>query len=101
MILYTFSGAQITQILSTHLVYYYDCILTIVLLQVARRPDPLEDAAVIQEVRKKVGWDIELRVDANQRWTYQQALQFGSQVKSCNLQYIEVLSMKILQVFYS
>ncbi|XWS64136.1 hypothetical protein CRYUN_Cryun06bG0160800 [Craigia yunnanensis] len=57
--------------------------------EVARRADPVEDAAVIQEVRKKVGCHIELRVDANRNWTYEQAIQFGFLVKDCNLQYIE------------
>eukprot|EP00257_Ricinus_communis_P024903 XP_025012317.1 protein PHYLLO, chloroplastic isoform X2 [Ricinus communis] len=58
-------------------------------LKVARRLDPIQDAAVIQEVRKKVGRQIELRVDANRNWSYEEAIQFGSLVKDCNLQYIE------------
>lgn len=58
--------------------------------QVARRRTPAQDAEVIQEVRKKVGHHIELRVDANRNWTYQEAIQFGSLVKDCGLQYIEV-----------
>lgn len=60
------------------------------LLQVGRRADPTEDAAVIKEVRKKVGSQIELRADANQKWAYEDAIQFGSSVKDCGLQYIEV-----------
>ncbi|GAB4828987.1 hypothetical protein Ancab_018646 [Ancistrocladus abbreviatus] len=58
-------------------------------LKVARRTDPKEDAEVIQEIRKKVGPQIKLRVDANRKWTYEQAIEFGSHVKDCNLQYIE------------
>ncbi|XP_059655618.1 protein PHYLLO, chloroplastic isoform X4 [Cornus florida] len=58
-------------------------------LKVARREDPIEDAMVIQEVRKKVGHHIKLRVDANQKWTYEEAIQFGSSVRNCDLQYIE------------
>ncbi|XVE74433.1 hypothetical protein DITRI_Ditri12bG0017000 [Diplodiscus trichospermus] len=62
---------------------------TAIKIKVARRADPVEDAAVIQEVRKKVGCHIELRVDANRNWTFEQAIQFGLLVKDCNLQYIE------------
>ncbi|XP_022776671.1 protein PHYLLO, chloroplastic isoform X13 [Durio zibethinus] len=62
---------------------------TAIKIKVARRADPVEDAAVIQEVRKKVGCCIELRVDANRNWTYEQAIQFGFLVKDCDLQYIE------------
>ncbi|GLU04852.1 hypothetical protein SLE2022_219810 [Rubroshorea leprosula] len=62
---------------------------TAIKLKVARRADPVEDAAVIQEVRKKVGHQIELRVDANRNWTYEKAILFGSLVKNADLQYIE------------
>ncbi|KAJ0038657.1 hypothetical protein Pint_23420 [Pistacia integerrima] len=62
---------------------------TAIKLKVARRADPFQDAAVIQEVRKKVGPQIELRVDANRKWSYEEALEFGSLVKNCDLQYIE------------
>ncbi|XP_024934015.3 protein PHYLLO, chloroplastic isoform X2 [Ziziphus jujuba] len=58
-------------------------------LKVARQRSPMHDAEVIQEVRKKVGQHIELRVDANRNWTFQEAIQFGSLVRDCNLQYIE------------
>ncbi|XP_057478284.1 protein PHYLLO, chloroplastic isoform X2 [Actinidia eriantha] len=58
-------------------------------LKVARRPDPIEDARVIQEVRKKVGCQINLRADANQKWTYEEAVRFSSSVMNCDLQYIE------------
>ncbi|OVA12535.1 Thiamine pyrophosphate enzyme [Macleaya cordata] len=62
---------------------------TTIKLKVARRANPFEDAAVIQEVRKKVGQHIKLRADANRNWTYEEACQFGSCVKFCDLQYIE------------
>ncbi|KAH9772165.1 protein PHYLLO [Citrus sinensis] len=62
---------------------------TAIKLKVARRADPIKDAEVIQEVRKKVGHRIELRVDANRNWTYQEALEFGFLIKDCDLQYIE------------
>ncbi|KAI8539299.1 hypothetical protein RHMOL_Rhmol09G0170900 [Rhododendron molle] len=58
-------------------------------LKVARRQDPIEDARVIQEVRKRVGPQINLRADANQKWTYDEAVRFSSSVMNCNLQYIE------------
>lgn len=60
----------------------------------------MHDAEVIQEVRKKVGQHIELRVDANRNWTIQEAIQFGLLVRDCNLQYIEVRCAS-RQVFYS
>ncbi|KAF3944586.1 hypothetical protein CMV_028957 [Castanea mollissima] len=62
---------------------------TAIKLKVARRGGPIHDAAVIQEVRKMVGCQIELRVDANRNWTFEEAIEFGSFVKDCNLQYIE------------
>ncbi|XP_048428123.1 protein PHYLLO, chloroplastic-like isoform X2 [Pyrus x bretschneideri] len=35
----------------------------------------------IQAVRKKVGYRIHVRADANRNWTYKEAIQFGSSVK--------------------
>ncbi|XP_057414973.1 protein PHYLLO, chloroplastic isoform X3 [Lotus japonicus] len=58
-------------------------------LKVARGGDPVQDAALIQEVRKKVGRQIIIRADANRKWTYEEAMKFSSLVKDCNLQYIE------------
>ena len=60
------------------------------IVQVARRANVIEDIAVIQEVRRKVGDQVELRVDANRNWTYDEAIQFANSVKNCRLQYIEV-----------
>jgi len=57
---------------------------------VARRDDPRADAAVIKEIRRRVGTRIELRVDANRKWTYDAAIEFGFLVKDCGLEYIEV-----------
>ena len=48
------------------------------------------DATLIQEVRKEVGCHIIIRADANRNWTFEEAMKFGSLVKDCNLQYIEV-----------
>ncbi|KAL5828551.1 hypothetical protein ACOSQ3_018019 [Xanthoceras sorbifolium] len=58
-------------------------------LKVARQADPIQDAAIVQEVRKRIGRQIELRVDANRNWNYEEALEFGSLVKTCDIQYIE------------
>lgn len=60
----------------------------------ARRANPNEDASVIHEIRKMVGYQINIRVDANRKWTYEEAFIFGSCVRNCQLQYIEV-SLKI------
>ncbi|KAB5538297.1 hypothetical protein DKX38_015830 [Salix brachista] len=62
---------------------------TAIKLKVARRADPIQDAAVICKVRNEVGPRVELRVDANRKWTYEEAIQFGFLVKDCDLQYIE------------
>ncbi|KAI9091952.1 hypothetical protein K1719_027887 [Acacia pycnantha] len=58
-------------------------------LKVARWGDPIHSALVIQEVRKRVGCHIDIRADANRRWTYEEAMEFSSFVKDCGLQYIE------------
>ncbi|XP_071926844.1 protein PHYLLO, chloroplastic-like isoform X2 [Coffea arabica] len=58
-------------------------------IKVARRSNPIEDAMVIQEVRRKVGNHVEIRVDANRGWTFSEAAEFANLVKNCNLQYIE------------
>lgn len=62
---------------------------TTVKLKVGRRQNPAEDAAVIQKVREIVGYKINIRADANRKWTYEQAIDFGSRVKGLCLQYIE------------
>ncbi|KAG9448639.1 hypothetical protein H6P81_008604 [Aristolochia fimbriata] len=62
---------------------------TTIKLKVARQGSPDDDVSIIQEIREKVSSCIKLRVDANRGWTYAEAVQFGSQVKRYNLQYIE------------
>lgn len=62
---------------------------TTVKIKVARREDPTEDAAVISEIREKLGYQINIRVDANRKWTYDKAIHFGFSVKSFALEYIE------------
>ncbi|XP_045833302.1 protein PHYLLO, chloroplastic isoform X1 [Trifolium pratense] len=58
-------------------------------LKVARDRDPVQDGMFVQEVRKKVGCQIIIRVDANRNWTFEEAMKFASLAKDCNLQYIE------------
>jgi hypothetical protein len=60
-------------------------------VQVGRRETPAEDAAVIEKIREVVGYKINIRADANRKWTYEQAIEFGSRVKRFCLQYIEVI----------
>ncbi|XP_025816542.1 protein PHYLLO, chloroplastic isoform X5 [Panicum hallii] len=62
---------------------------TTVKLKVGRRESPIEDAAVLHKIREVVGYKINIRVDANQKWTYEQAVEFGSRAKSLQLEYIE------------
>ncbi|PKU61520.1 protein PHYLLO, chloroplastic isoform X1 [Dendrobium catenatum] len=62
---------------------------TTVKIKVARREDPTEDAAVISEIRAVIGYKINIRVDANRKWSYDKAFHFGSSVKSFALEYIE------------
>ncbi|XP_066321928.1 protein PHYLLO, chloroplastic-like isoform X5 [Miscanthus floridulus] len=58
-------------------------------LKVGRRESPIEDATALHKIREVVGYQINIRVDANQKWTYEQAVEFGSRVKSLRLEYIE------------
>ena len=60
------------------------------LWKVGRRESPIEDAAVVHKIREVVGYKINIRVDANQKWTYEQAVEFGYRAKSLRLEYIEV-----------
>lgn len=58
-------------------------------VKVARRVSPGEDAAILLAIRKMVGPQIHLRADANQCWTFAQAVEFATAVRSCGLQYLE------------
>ncbi|KAL4185626.1 hypothetical protein AMTRI_Chr10g231600 [Amborella trichopoda] len=62
---------------------------TTIKLKVARRANPSEDVDVVRAIRQRVGYQINLRVDANRSWTYEEAVYFGSSVKDCALQFIE------------
>ena len=50
------------------------------------RLQPLVDAAAVLHIREAVGRGVELRADANQRWSLSEALQFGHAVKAAGLQ---------------
>ena len=52
----------------------------------ARRVAPEDDAAAVLAIREAVGPGVALRADANRRWSMQQALSFGSAVRSAGLQ---------------
>ncbi|KAF3773187.1 PHYLLO protein [Nymphaea thermarum] len=60
-------------------------------LKVARRASPSEDAAIIQAIRNRLGYQINIRVDANRMWTFEEAMEFGKCIASDSLQYIEVI----------
>ncbi|WOK95438.1 protein PHYLLO, chloroplastic isoform X2 [Canna indica] len=62
---------------------------TTIKLKVARRGNPVEDVKVIQAIRQTVGYKVKIRADANRKWTYEEAMEFGSCVKCLDLQYIE------------
>jgi isochorismate synthase/2-succinyl-5-enolpyruvyl-6-hydroxy-3-cyclohexene-1-carboxylate synthase/2-succinyl-6-hydroxy-2,4-cyclohexadiene-1-carboxylate synthase/O-succinylbenzoate synthase len=46
---------------------------------------------LLKKIREVVGYKVNIRVDANKKWTYAQAIEFGLRVKSFSLQYIEVM----------
>ena len=51
-----------------------------------RRPDPPLDAAVAVAIRAAVGPAMQLRADANQRWTLEQAMAFAHAAASAELE---------------
>ncbi|KAI4378093.1 hypothetical protein MLD38_015627 [Melastoma candidum] len=62
--------------------------------KVACNADPIDDDVMIQAVRRMVGYDIQLRADANMRWTYEEAMKFAYLVKGFNLQYVEAAKLR-------
>ncbi len=48
-----------------------------------------DDIANIRAVRKSIGKDIALRLDANRSWSLETALQLGEAVSECDIAYIE------------
>ena len=57
-------------------------------LKVGQRPLN-EDIRLILEVRKLIGDNVTLRLDANRSWSIEDALVFFRQVSNCNIDYIE------------
>ena len=66
-------------------------------IQVGRRSRPEEDAAVVQAVRLRVGTYVQIRADANRKWSYQQAIEFANLVRDYDLQYLEVLNQTLVE----
>jgi hypothetical protein len=54
--------------------------------QVARRQDPMDDAAAVVAIRAAVGLGVVLRADANRLWTLNQAIAFASAAESADLE---------------
>jgi o-succinylbenzoate synthase len=48
-----------------------------------------DDCANIRSVRKSIGKDIALRLDANRSWSLETALRLGEAISDCNISYIE------------
>lgn len=53
------------------------------------RPEPLEDAAVVNAVRKQVGDDVEIRADANQAYDVKTAIQVIRRMEDANPGFVE------------
>jgi len=53
------------------------------------RINSILEARGIQDIRKMVGPEIKLRLDANQSWDLATAIEFGKAVESCDIEYIE------------
>jgi isochorismate synthase/2-succinyl-5-enolpyruvyl-6-hydroxy-3-cyclohexene-1-carboxylate synthase/2-succinyl-6-hydroxy-2,4-cyclohexadiene-1-carboxylate synthase/O-succinylbenzoate synthase len=63
----------------------YSCIK----IKAGRAPCPEDDAQYLSIVRDEIGQDITLRVDANQAWTFDNAMIYAEAVKDVGIQYIE------------
>ena len=57
------------------------------------RPDPAEDEARVAAVRRLIGDDVDLMVDANMGWTADQALERGQRLAQHNLTWLEEPAM--------
>lgn len=53
------------------------------------RPDPREDEARVEAVRKLIGDDVDLMVDANMAWSVDEALERGRRLESFGLYWYE------------
>lgn len=51
--------------------------------------NPAEDVERIMQIREAVGNDIELRIDANQGWSVQQAIEVLNKIAKFNIQFVE------------
>jgi L-alanine-DL-glutamate epimerase-like enolase superfamily enzyme len=51
--------------------------------------NPAEDVECIRLIRKAVGKDIQIRIDANQGWTQQQAIEVLNKIARFNIQFVE------------
>lgn len=58
-------------------------------IKVGRSEDPVEEAEIINQVSEALGSEILIRLDANQHWSLQEALNFASKLNCPNLEYIE------------
>ena len=58
-------------------------------IKVGRASNVLDDAKVVLEIRQRLGASVVLRVDANQRWTLDDAIVFGKAIQSAGIEYIE------------
>ncbi|MGD8564758.1 MAG: dipeptide epimerase [Candidatus Bathyarchaeota archaeon] len=51
--------------------------------------DPVDDVQRIRQIRTAVGDEIEIRIDANQGWTAEQAIQILNRIERFNIKFIE------------
>lgn len=58
-------------------------------LKVKLGKKPKEDVARIREIRKAVGFDIPIRIDANQGWTFEEALEALGGLEPFKIQFCE------------
>ena len=58
-------------------------------VKAGRTDDPAIDAEYLKIIRDAVGADISIRIDSNQAWTLEQAVQYADAVKDCNIEYME------------
>lgn len=73
----------------------YSCIK----VKAGRTDNPSTDAEYLKIIRAAVGDHISLRVDANQAWTLDKALQYAHAVEPLNVEYIEEPLLNPLELF--
>ncbi len=62
------------------------------------RINSILEARGIQDIRKSIGPEIKLRLDANRSWDLATATNFGKNVESCNIEYIEEPLRKLIDL---